>query len=95
VVSVKGSSTDFSPADADECLLCAARDGLLEGVQACLAANAEPSCRNDDRRTPLHLAAQKVSPESGPVVRALVERHADMDAEDKNGKCGKGGGERG
>ena len=49
-------------------------------VSRCVAAGADMGARDDDDRTPLHLAA--ANSESLPVVRALPEAGADPEARD-------------
>ena len=52
-------------------------------VSRCVAAGADVGARNDDDRTPLHLAAANI--ESLPVVRALLEAGAGPEARDEFG----------
>ena len=52
-----------------------------EGVNACLAAGADPNARNDDKETPLHWAARRENP---AAVEALLAGGADPNARDDN-----------
>jgi ankyrin repeat protein len=53
-------------------------------VRSLLNKGAEVNCRQDDLRTPLHLAVYHGEFE---VARMLVERKADVDSRDKEGKA--------
>jgi ankyrin repeat protein len=52
-------------------------------VQSLLNKGADVNCRQDDLRTPLHLAAYYGELK---VARVLVEHKADVNSQDKEGK---------
>ncbi|MFC9980886.1 ankyrin repeat domain-containing protein [Gordonia sp. NPDC127522] len=55
----------------------------LDTVEALLAAGANPNARDDDGRTPLHMAAQM--PKSADIIAVLLKAGADPNALDGNG----------
>ena len=61
-VTVGSSSCEIAAADADACLLSAARSGAADAVRRCLRAGADARHRDTasgSQRTPLHLACAR------------------------------------
>ena len=92
-VTVQASTTAIAPADADACLLSAARCGAVEAARRCLAAGADSRARDGagGGRTPLHLACARGGRADADVAAAkltplLVAAGADVDAEDAHGE---------
>ncbi|KAJ8600637.1 hypothetical protein CTAYLR_006922 [Chrysophaeum taylorii] len=94
-VTVSSSSCDISEADADACLLSAARVGAADAVKRCLRAGADArTCRDlaaGSARTPLHLACARghradADAAAAAIVSVLAAAGADVDAEDAHGE---------
>ena len=71
-------------ADATHDLFMAAAVGTASEVKAALSAGADPSARDEDDNTPLHVAVNSNSNPS--VITALIEGGADPGARDDAGK---------
>jgi len=79
-----GVHKNASDIDGDTPLHYAVREDHAMAVQALLAAGAEPSVRNEDLETPLHLAVV-VSSSDPKIAQHLLDAGANTNAQDRMG----------
>jgi len=81
-VTVKSSSINIDPADAELYLKYAVEEGKSEAVETCLEQGAGVNCQfKDDLYTPLHTACSSSSSNGSlEVLNLLLDRGADANA---------------